>query len=95
MFIASKAEDEDPLGMDTLHEKIAHRKFEISVICKIEIDILKTLSYEVKAPTVLDFLKIYLFDVLNIRIMSEAESDEKLDYVLRCKQFFEELQKST
>ena len=63
------------MEMDTVYEKIAHKKIEISVICKLEIDILKTVGYDVAVPTVLDFLKIFLDDVLNIKIMSETETD--------------------
>ena len=77
LFIASKARDEDPLTMDILHEKIAHKKIEVSEICKLEIDTLKTLNYEIVVPTVLDFLTIFLANVLNIKILGEIETEEK------------------
>ena len=79
--------------MDTVHEKIAHKKIEVSVICKLEIEVLKTLNYEVAAPTILDFLKVFLNEVLNIKIMSEIETDKKLDSALRCKKYFEHVKK--
>lgn len=75
--MASKFEDIYPLKMQTVHEKIAHKKIEIAAINKLEIDILKTLNYDVVVPTVLDFLKVFLVDVLNIEIMSKTETEKK------------------
>ena len=77
MFMASKFEDIYPLKMVTVHEKIAHKKIDVATINKLEIDILKTLNYDVVVPTVLDFLKVFLVDVLNIEIMSKTETDKK------------------
>ena len=77
MFIASKFEDIYPLKMKTIHEKIAHKKLEMNSIKKLELDILKTIDYKIHAPTVLDFLKVYLHEVLNIRDESRTESKKK------------------
>lgn len=60
MFIASKYEDIYPLKMKMVFEKIAHRKLAIEEIKKLELDILKTINYGIPAPTVLDFLRVYL-----------------------------------
>lgn len=66
MFIASKYEDIYPLKMKMVFEKIAHKKLQIEEIKRLELDILKTINYKIPAPTVLDFLRVYLKDVLNI-----------------------------
>lgn len=68
MFIASKFEDIYPLKMKTVYEKIAHKKLDIQKIKDLELDIMKSIQYKIHAPTVLDFLKVYLVDVLNIEI---------------------------
>ena len=64
MFIGSKFEDIYPLKMKTVFEKIAHKKLEISRIKEIELDLLSSIEYKIHAPTVLDFLKVYLCEVL-------------------------------
>ena len=69
MFIASKFEDIYPLKMKTMHEKIAHKKLQISEIKKLELNVLRTIDYKIHAPTILDFLKVYLKDVLNAKII--------------------------
>lgn len=66
MFIASKYEDIYPLKMKMVHEKIAHKKLSIDKIKSLELDILKIIKYKIPAPTVLDFLKVYLKEVLGI-----------------------------
>lgn len=66
MFLASKYEDIYPLKMKMVFEKIAHKKLPIEKIKSVELDILKTIHYKVPAPTVLDFLKVYLKQVLSI-----------------------------
>jgi len=66
MFIASKYEDIYPLKMKMVFEKIAHKKIPIERIKALELDILKQIHYKIPAPTVLDFLKIYLKEVLGI-----------------------------
>jgi len=66
MFIASKYEDVQPLKMKMVFEKIAHKKLPIEKIKQMELEILKTIHYRIPAPTVLDFLKVYLKNVLEI-----------------------------
>ena len=68
MFIASKFEDIFPLKMKTVHEKIAHQKLQISKIKDLELDIMKVIKYQIHAPTILDFLKVYMTEVLDIEI---------------------------
>jgi len=68
MFVASKFEDIYPLKMKTIYEKIAHQKIEIARIKALELEIMKTVQYKIHAPTVLDFLKVYLVEVLGIQI---------------------------
>ena len=66
MFNASKYEDVYPLKMKMVYEKIAHKKLGIDKIKTLELDILKVIKYKIPAPTVLDFLKVYLKEVLGI-----------------------------
>lgn len=82
MFIASKFEDIYPLKMKTVHEKIAHKKLEISRIKELELDILSSISYKIHAPTVLDFLKVYMAEVLGIEILNRTETKRKEELAL-------------
>ena len=66
MFVASKYEDIYPLKMKMVYEKIAHKKLPVERIKALEMDILKSIKYRIPAPTSLDFLKVYLKDVLGI-----------------------------
>jgi hypothetical protein len=66
MFVASKYEDIYPLKMKMVYEKIAHKKLPIEKIKGLEMEILKSINYKIAAPTSLDFLKVYLKQVLNI-----------------------------
>ena len=66
MFIASKYEDIYPLKMKMVFEKIAHKKLPIEKIKALEMDILRAISYKIPAPTILDFLKFYMKQVLDI-----------------------------
>lgn len=66
MFVASKYEDIYPLKMKMVYEKIAHQKLAIEDIKSLELDILQVINYQIPAPTVLDFLRIYLKEVLDI-----------------------------
>ena len=66
MFIASKFEDIHPLKMKMVHEKIAHRKIPVEKIKAMELEFLKSINYKIAAPTVLEFIKIYLREVLLI-----------------------------
>jgi len=72
MFIASKYEDIYPLKMKMVFEKIAHRKLSIDDIKGLELDILKSINYKIPAPTVLDFLRVYLQEVLGIGHMGKT-----------------------
>ena len=82
MFIASKFEDIYPLKMKTVFEKIAHKKLEISKIKTLELDIMKSIEYKIHAPTVLDFLKVYLVEVLGIEIQNRTETKKKEENAL-------------
>ena len=52
--------------MKMVFEKIAHRKLAIEKIKEMELKILKAIHYKIPAPSVLDFLKGYLKEVLDI-----------------------------
>ena len=82
MFIASKFEDIYPLKMKTVYEKIAHKKLEISKMKELELDIMRVIKYQIHSPTVLDFLKVYLVDVLRIQIQNKTLSKEKEEKAL-------------
>ena len=82
MFIASKFEDIYPLKMKTVHEKIAHKKLEIAKMKELELDIMRVIKYQIHAPTVLDFLKVYLLEVLEIQIQNKTLSKEKEEKAL-------------
>ena len=60
MFIASKYEDIYPLKMKDVYEKIAHKRLSHDRIKQIELEILIVTNYNIQAPTVLEFLKVYL-----------------------------------
>lgn len=82
MFVASKYEDILPLKMKTVYEKIGHHKLEIETIKRLELDIVKTANYTIHAPTVLDFLKVYLVEVLGIHILNRTETKQKEQFAL-------------
>ena len=86
MFVASKFEDIYPLKMKTVHEKIAHSKLEISKIKALELDIMKVIKYKIHAPTVLDFLKVYLLEALGIHIQSKTITKKKEEEALQSNQ---------
>ena len=66
IFIASKYEDIRPLKMKVVFEKCAHKKLSIDAIKSQELDILKAINFDMNIPTVLDFLRYYLQEVLCI-----------------------------
>jgi len=72
MFIASKYEDIQPLKMKMVFEKIAHKKLTMETIKQMELQIVKTIKYKIAAPSVLDFLKIQLKEVLDIGLMANT-----------------------
>jgi hypothetical protein len=82
MFIASKFEDIYPLKMKTVFEKIAHKKIDIQKIKELELDIMKNIEYKIHTPTILDFLKVYLVEVLGIEIQNRTETKKKEDLAL-------------
>lgn len=82
MFVASKFEDIYPLKMKTVFEKIAHKKLDIQRIKNLELDIMKAIEYKIHAPTVLDFLKVYLVEVLSIEIQNRTETKKKEERAL-------------
>lgn len=77
MFIASKYEDIIPLKMRVVYEKIAHKKLSVERIRNMEMDIMKTINYKISAPTTLDFLKIYLREILGINHTQRASFSDK------------------
>jgi hypothetical protein len=50
--------------MKMVFEKIAHKKLAIDKIKQMELEILKTIHYKIPAPSILDFLKVYLRQIL-------------------------------
>ena len=72
MFISSKYEDIYPLKMKMVYEKIAHKKLPIEKIKNLEMDIMKVINYRIPAPTSLDFLKVYLKEVLGIGTVGKS-----------------------
>ena len=76
MFIASKYEDIYPLKMKMVYEKIAHKKLPIDRFKTLELKILGVIAYKIPAPTLLDFLKIYLKDVLDIGVSGRTAQKE-------------------
>lgn len=44
---------------------------------------MKVINYKIHAPTVLDFLKVYLFEVLGIHIHSRTDTRIKEEAILR------------
>jgi len=83
MFIASKYEDVYPLKMKTVYEKIAHNKLEIKAIKALELEMMRVIDYKIHAPTVLDFLKVYLVEVLGVEIKNRTETKKKEEVALK------------
>lgn len=75
MFIASKFEDIHPLKMKMVHEKIAHRKISVEKIKAMELEFLKVINYKIAAPSVLEFIKLYLRSVLSIEYIDDDSKD--------------------
>ena len=84
MFVASKFEDIYPLKMKTVHEKIAHSKLDVEKIKTLELEIMRIIKYKIHAPTVLDFLKVYLLEALDIHIQSKTITKKKEEQALAC-----------
>ena len=49
----------------------------MEVVKTIELDIMKVIQYQIHAPTVLDFLKVYLVEVLGIQIKNRSITKKK------------------
>jgi hypothetical protein len=83
MFVASKFEDINPLRMKTVDEKISQKKIPVENIKQMELDMLKVMKYQIHAPTILDFLKHFLYEVLGIQIKNRDETSKKQEKALR------------
>lgn len=59
MFIASKFEDTIPLSLFDIRETISFKKFSEDSIVQTELNILKTLDFNMHMPTAIDFLMHY------------------------------------
>lgn len=59
MFIASKYEDIYPLKLRVVHDKIAHGKIDEQSMVNMEMDILHSLDFQARQPTILDFMSIF------------------------------------
>lgn len=59
MFMASKFEDVMPLSLFDIRETIAFKKFSEDSILQTELNILKTLDFNLHMPTAIDFLMHY------------------------------------
>lgn len=66
MFIASKYEDIYPLKMKMVFEKIAHKKISVDKIKQLELEICKAIKYRIPAPVSLEFVRLYLQDIMGI-----------------------------
>jgi len=81
MFIASKYEDIYPLKLSVVHEKIAHRKLSVEQMRDKESEILQTLDFDIRHPTLYDFLTIYQEHALrpNLTLIQLTDSYELID----------------
>ena len=95
MFIASKYEDIYPLKMKTVYDKIAHQKLEIKQIKNLELEMMRVIDYKIHAPTVLDFLKVYLVEVLGVEIKNRTETKKKEEVALKINNGELEIQDTT
>ena len=59
MFISSKYEDIYPLKLSIVFEKIGHKKIQKKEITDFERLLIKTLDFDLRKPTIYDFLTIY------------------------------------
>ena len=48
----------------------------------MELEIIRVIRYKIHAPTVLDFLKQYILDILGIDISSKTETKVKEEFAL-------------
>ena len=68
MFFASKIEDILPLKINQVVENIGHNRFTADQILSLEREFMTVFKLKFQAPTVFDFLKIYLSETLDIQI---------------------------
>lgn len=73
MFIASKYLEVEPLTLDLMYEKIAHRKISEEAILNREKKILCALKFKLGIPNVFNFIESYV-EVLSPKL----ESDKKV-----------------
>ena len=76
MFVSTKYEDVIPLLSKTIVHKIGHDKFPLADVHRKEIDILKTLQFNIGAPTIKEFLDIQI-ELMN-KIIPQSEQLKKL-----------------
>jgi Cyclin, N-terminal domain len=84
MFIASKYQDVQAIGLKLLYEGIAHKKYTEQELLKMEINILIALKFELKNTLSCDFLG-YLCSLLNPPIVASRTAEiililNRLDY---------------
>ena len=72
IFIACKFEEIYPLRLQTVHERIAHKKLAAEQIKSKELEILEALDFNVTGPTVYDYL-ILLLHLINIKSQLSPE----------------------
>ena len=72
IFIACKYEEIYPLRLQTVHERIAHKKLAAEQIKAKELEILEALDFNVTGPTVFDYL-ILLIHLINIKSQLSPE----------------------
>jgi hypothetical protein len=73
MWVSSKFTDIQPLKMKMVFEKIAHKKLSIELIKQTELKYMTVLDYKLAAPTILDFLRVYLRAILKIENQPHME----------------------
>jgi hypothetical protein len=80
MFIASKMEDIIPIRMYHIVNKISHGKFTEKDIIKKEKDILEVINFDIITNSTLDFIRFYIFDLINNNI-NEIEKMELIEHL--------------
>lgn len=63
MFLASKIIDIRPLKLKTVYEKIAHEKLSMTEIKSQELEILRTLKFNVTLPTLFEYTSLYSYEL--------------------------------
>ena len=60
IFIACKYEEIYPLRLQTVHERIAHKKLSLEQIKSKELEILEALDFNITGPTVYDYVLLLI-----------------------------------